>query len=354
VPGSPNAPVDWELVRRFSFRCRPGCGLCCYTTPALTPVERTTLIQMQPELPVLAGPAGRSFLASRPEGGACALLSSARCGAHAVRPGPCRRFPLDVHVGERIQVSLVLSCPGLSLDPLTSAIVESEPSFPPQGLESEVDAVRQWIATPGFDQHAQHARRRRRKIKRILTKVGVWEEEESVRARLAAALPFPAARDFPAELPPAASDGLELLPLYFDERLGRVALAASIGGWEALAIAEAGGIETHLGVFPPPESVPRLTVGARKLFDSYLGYFLERDILFGTVHLALLEEPERMVGEAVKAELQKIGADVLTRAVIRGKLSGRPTDPLTEAEIEAGIRAVDMDLLDRPSWGNPP
>ncbi|MFZ0891832.1 MAG: YkgJ family cysteine cluster protein [Thermoplasmata archaeon] len=354
MPENPNVPVDWALIEGFSFSCRPDCGLCCYTTPALNPTERTTLIQLQPELPILAGPGGRSFVASRTGGGACALLSSNRCGEHTARPGPCQRFPLDVHLGDRIQISFVLSCPGITLAPLTSERLDPGANFPPHGLESEVEAVRQWLSEPGFDRHVQQARQRRRKIKRFLTKVGVWEEDDSVRARLSTAIPFPTAKDFPAESPPAASDGLELLPLYFDDHWGRVALAESVGGWEAITIAEVGGIDKHLGVFPPPESVPRLTAGARHLLNSYLRYFLKRDFLFGLVHLTLLEEPERLVGDAVKDELQRIGADVLTRAVIRGKISGRPTDPLTEGDVEAGIRAADMDLLDRPSWGNPP
>lgn len=354
MPEIPIVPTDWDLIRGFSFTCQPDCGLCCYTTPALNPRERSTLIQLRPELPVLAGPGGRAFLASRNEGGACALLSHNRCGAHPVRPGPCRRFPLDVHLGERIQVSVVLSCPGLTFTPLTAGRAESEASFPPIGLEGEVEAVRQWLLEPGFDRHVQQARQRRRKIERLLSRVGVWEDDESVRARLRPAIPFPSDRDFPAETPPATSDGLELLPLFFDARLGRVALAEATGGWEAITIAEGGGVERHLGIFPPPESVPRLTARGRNLLDSYLRYFLERDFLFGTVHLALVDEPEQMVGDAIQQELQKIGTDVLTRAVIRGKVSGRPTNPLTEVDVEEGIRAVDMDLLDRPSWGNPP
>ncbi|MFZ1024507.1 MAG: hypothetical protein WAN87_10290 [Thermoplasmata archaeon] len=249
---------------------------------------------------------------------------------------------------------MVLSCPGLTFTPLTAGRAESEASFPPIGLEGEVEAVRQWLLEPGFDRHVQQARQRRRKIERLLSRVGVWEDDESVRARLRPAIPFPSDRDFPAETPPATSDGLELLPLFFDARLGRVALAEATGGWEAITIAEGGGVERHLGIFPPPESVPRLTARGRNLLDSYLRYFLERDFLFGTVHLALVDEPEQMVGDAIQQELQKIGTDVLTRAVIRGKVSGRPTNPLTEVDVEEGIRAVDMDLLDRPSWGNPP
>jgi Fe-S-cluster containining protein len=354
MPEAPNLPIDWGLIRGFSFQCRPDCGLCCYTTPALTPSERSTLIELRPELPVLGGPGGRALLASRTDGGACALLSKNRCGAHAVRPGACRRFPLDVHVGDRVQVSVVLSCPGLSFAPLTSGRPNSDSSFPPRGLEEEVAAVRQWCQAPEFDRHARHARQRRRSIVGRLKKAGIWEDEEPVRARLRTSIPFPNGRDFPAESPPATSEGLELLPLFFDDQFGRVALAEAAGGWEVITLAEGGGVERHLGIVPPPESVPRLTSGARNLLEAYLRYFLERDFLFGMVHLALVAEPDQTVGDAVTQELEKIGADVLTRAMIRGKISGRPLGPLTELDVEGGIRAADMDLLDRPSWGNPP
>ncbi len=347
-------PIDWTLIHGFDFICRPDCGLCCYTSPALTPKERTSLLQLLPELPILGGPGGRAFIGSRPAGGACALLSSERCGAHSMRPSPCRRFPLDVHIGDRIQVSLVLSCPGLSLAGLRGPRMEAKPPSFPSGLRNEIDAVKEWIGEAGFASQVQRARARRRTILRRLSKEGIWEDEDAVRVRLRGSIPFPDERDFPSDPPPTISDGLELLPLYFDEQFGRVALAEAPGGCEVVSLGEGGGVVQHLGVYPPPDSPPRLDTGARELLESYLRYFLERDFLFGAVHVTLLEDPTTSVGEAIANELRSIGADVVTRAMIRAKIGGRSGDPLSEPDIENGLRAVDMDRLDRPSWGNPP
>ncbi len=177
-------------------------------------------------------------------------------------------------------------------------------------------------------------------------------EEEEVRRSLRARTPLPVPTDFPVADPPSANDGLELLPLYFDERAGPVALAAGLGGWEALELRPSGGIARHLGVIPPPSTLPSLDSRGERLLIGYLRYFLERDLLFASVIPQMAESDEGSVEEWIEAELRGIGATVVSRAVVRSKLRGGADEPLTESAVAAGIRATDQDLLDVPTWGD--
>jgi len=92
--------------------------------------------------------------------------------------------------------------------------------------------------------------------------------------------------------------------------------------------------------------------GGRRLLEGYLRYFLERDALFGTVLSDLEVGGPHSVADEIAAELRAIGALVLSRAEVRGKVLGTSTGTLTERDIADGIRATDQDLLDRPTWGD--
>jgi len=194
--------------------------------------------------------------------------------------------------------------------------------------------------------------RRRRKVVRALEDDGRWEEEEEVRRELRRALPLPTADDFPAPNPPSTDDGLELLPLFFDGRDAPVAMAQGLGGWELLELRPGGGIARSLGVVPPPDRPPTVNEDAMPLMAGYLRYWLERDALFGAVHLRMLEATDGSVTEWVGEELRAIGALVLSRAEVRAKVRRGVVDRLTPAELLDGIRATDQDLLDRTSWGD--
>ena len=110
----PPVPVDVSGLSGFSYACRPGCGLCCYAEPLVTPAEKPPLLRIVPSAEFVSR--GRfEFLGSHSEGGACRLLEGNRCRAHAARPSPCREFPLTAHVGVRLQATVVLTCPGVDL-----------------------------------------------------------------------------------------------------------------------------------------------------------------------------------------------------------------------------------------------
>src|SRR5208282_3125915 len=66
----PPVPVDVSGLSGFSYACRPGCGLCCYAEPLVTPAEKPPLLRIVPSVEFVSR--GRfEFLGSHAEGGAC-------------------------------------------------------------------------------------------------------------------------------------------------------------------------------------------------------------------------------------------------------------------------------------------
>ncbi len=336
--------LDVGLLRGFRYRCRPDCGLCCFTSPAVTPDEWRGLRTLQPQLTAVRS--GREVcVAARPDGGACSLLLERRCTAHVARPAPCREFPLSVHVGERLQATVVLSCPGVELSGLLSGALTS----PPVGFEEELAALERRLG-PDADRRRADAIRRRRKVQRLLEADGRWEDEERSRSVLGPRLSVPGPEFFPATPPPPIDGPWEELPMYFDGRAGPVALGERSDGWEAVELSATGG-GTSLGVAVPPQRPPEIDAGGRALLLSYLRYWLSRDAFFGALHLELLETRAGPAQAEASRTLSEIGASAISAAHVRAQFRRGAVGPLRVDDIERGIRAVDLDWVDRATWG---
>jgi Putative zinc- or iron-chelating domain len=348
APAGEVPPLDLALLRGFAFTCRDDCGLCCYAEPRVRPQERGPLLQIAPETAWVHRADGE-FLAARTDGGACQFLVDRRCTVHAVRPSPCREFPLTAHLGLRLQATMVLSCPGVDLTGLDGW--RPGAPGPITGLDGELAALRARVDRTTARRMGEAARRRAR-IARRLERDGRWLEEDEVRSRLRRELPRPGAPEFPVGDPPSADDGLELLPLFFGGLRGPVALASGPGGWQLLELRADGGVERTIAIVPPPTTVPDTTSDGRATLDGYLRYWVERDELFGSVHAAMLESEEGSVEEWARAELRQIGAVVLARADVRARARLARPRPLTRDDVLDGIRATDQDLLDRETWGD--
>jgi Fe-S-cluster containining protein len=339
--------MDVDLLRGFRYACRPGCGLCCYAQPRIEAAERSRLLKIAPDARFV-GRGPHQFLAGRSNGGACQFLTANRCRVHDARPHPCREFPITVHVGHRLQATLVLSCPGILLSSLAGWRHGNEPFS--SDLASELSSIRARLGETTRARQATVARRGRR-LERVLRAEGRWQDDAEVRATLKDRIPRPTAKDFPVEDPPRSSDGLEQLPMFYDGRDAPLAFARGLGGWEMLSIAEGGGAES-LTVIPPPERPPPLDATGDRLLEGYLRYGLHRDAFLAAVQLDAFEAGEGSVLEWTERELTVLGAVVLARAVVRSKLHGGGDGTLTAAEVADGIRATDMDWLDRPTWGD--
>jgi Fe-S-cluster containining protein len=333
--------IDVTLLGGFRFQCRPGCGLCCYAEPAVTGEERAQLLQIEPELPIVEGDRGWAFVASRGGGGSCELLTENRCRAHGRRPTPCQQFPVSIHVSDRPQASLVLSCPGIDPAGVLRWAVGPPPPHAPHGLEGELAAAEaEWARSGSERELERHGVRRARVVP--------GPELRRLRGSLHRELPWPESGDFPAEDPPDPSDGYEGLPLTFSPMHGRVAFAAHPGGWMLFALTESGAEPRTLGVVPPPETLPQVTSQGEQLLRGYLHYLVERDDAVDGV--LAQEAPEGSVEDALQADLIRTSATVLSRASVLQRLEGRD-GPLDAADVWGGVRATDAEWLDRPTTG---
>ena len=341
--------LDTSALAGFTFACRPDCGLCCFAEPLVSPGEKRGLLQVVPATE-FSSRGKFEFVRSHPQGGACTLLADHRCRAHGARPGPCREYPLAGHVGTRLQAVVVLTCPGVDLASLEGyAGPQNAPGG--RGFDGELAALRSRSEASGV-RRLEESRRRRNRVVRALERGGRWVEEEEVRRELRGRLPLPLDEGYPGDPPPPARDGLELLPLVFDGRDGPVALAGRPEGWELFELQPSGGIRTRLGVLPPPSQRPDLTPQAERILQGYLRYWLERDQLFGAVHLDMMEDSEGDVTDRVASEVRRIAATTVSRAYVLSALLRGNVGELSGADVIQGIRATDQDLLDRPTWGS--
>lgn len=345
--GRPVPDVDLGLLDGFRFECRPGCGLCCFANPAVTAVERVRLVQLRPTLEFLDGEPGYSFLGNRPDGGACDLLHATRCAAHPARPFPCRSFPISVHLGLRAQASLVLSCPGLSLDGL-DRFGTTGGGEAPIGLDTELAAVHAELSRPDIGAVARGAAEElERGMERQRTRPG-WIEPEEFRAALRH-------RDVPWELavypedPPSLDEGPDSIPVTFIPDLGIVGLSGEGEQWTVRRMPEHGG-GVELGTYDLPPDPPRLDRPAARLLGGYLRYAFERDAPFGQLLLALRRTQEPWEDE-LWALVDDVASSVVTRAAVLAQVRGEPTSTLARDAVLAGIRAADADVLDRPTLG---
>ena len=345
------ADLDLRLLTVGRFRCRPDCALCCFATPAASPSEVVAIREFDPATPWLAGSGPFRLVASRPHGGACHFLSDLRCRAHAVRPLPCQEFPVTVHLGARPQASLVLSCPGLDVTGLDGWPRGAPATGGASGLDTEVAAVRREMErtdTPPRQRRAKASwhRAATRQFGRT------WEANvESLRSRLRDHADATAeSAGAPAPLPPFDGE-VDQLPLFHDERHGRVALGEHPAGWAFLAVAPEGSPPSPLGVVPAPPAEIALEPDGHRLLTSYLRYWVDRDAWFGWALGASPEPGEPPLARILAADLAEIAVTVKSRGWARARLDGRTPTRLGPQDIAAGIRATDADYLDRPTVG---
>jgi hypothetical protein len=244
---------------------------------------------------------------------------------------------------------VVLSCPGLSLEPL-EAWVDGPRSVPGRGLENEVATVLGELARVSDPERRQIEREWGRAARRA----GLPTDSaglDRLRSNVRSAFPSSSLADVLASPLPEESEGLETLPLFFDPTYGRVALAGAGEEVDLLSIREGGGVDRRIASFGWPERLPRCAAPSALLLRGYLEYVLDRDALFGAALLGEALGTGDEAVDAVRRELAEIGGTVLARSYWRAQLAGGLGESLTYDEVAAGIRATDADYLDRPTAG---
>jgi Fe-S-cluster containining protein len=338
--------LDLRLAVGFGFTCRPGCGLCCFTTPRVNRWDLVGIRREVPSAPLVEWEDGSVVIASRPFGGACHFLRSTRCGIRPQRPAPCRMFPITVHLGERAQASIVLSCPGVSLDRLVDG-----PGAPAGSLASELEAVRGQLALEGEGRMAKLKEEHRRRRAARGGEGSAEEEAERLRQRMRRWLSLVEPTSMTRTAPPPVSIGIERLPLVFSGTERPWAMATRGRRWTLLELTAEGEPPREHWATSPPDRLPSIPDEARRLWKGYLNYWIERDQLIGFVEAGFPDADEEKLGELLPSSLEEIGSTVLSRAWLLARARGSPAQSLSLSDVADGIRASDMDLLDQLSWG---
>ena len=336
--------LDRSLLQGFSFACRPDCGLCCYASPVVTATEKARLIQLEPSLDWTEP---RRAIPSRAGGGGCQYLRSNRCRVHEARPFPCAEFPIAVHLGPRAQATLVLSCPGLSAMPPSSGGTKRE-GRAPVGLEAELRAVEQELGRLPVAEWRRAEGTWRRAARTVDASDPLLRTSRAAARRSNPGISAEAARD---PTIPTEADGLDRLPMFFDERFGRVAIAASGEQVDLLVLRENGGIDRRLATFPRAVQPPSLTADAARRLAAYRDHLLERDAFVGAALRASEGEGTEAFTDQLASDLDTALGATVARGRLRSLLSGRTGGPLSERELVEGIAATDADYLDRPTVG---
>lgn len=349
---SPDRPFDTALLNGFRFECRSDCGLCCYTTPAVSSAELARIRTTVGPVETLSLSNGQRVIASYGEGGACRLLAGRTCSAYRARPLPCSIFPVTVHGGpNRWQASLVLSCPGLSVDPLLVRAPRASPSSY-EGIEAEVQSARERAAVPAIRSALDQDDRRRRARLRGYRERGRPLLVEEVRSSLRSQRIEVRGNDIPGELPPGREEGIQYLPLVWDGPQRVSAIESHPMGIRFRELSPDGQEGPPTDVEPIPRIVPPMTSEAEALLQGYLRYWLERDALFDYLLTVPPEDAEEETWiDTAQRELRLIGATVLTRGLARARRRGDHSRTMSAEAVALGIAATDMDLLDRPSLG---
>jgi hypothetical protein len=226
-----------------------------------------------------------------------------------------------------------------------------EPTEAPIGLNFELGFIKAECERHPLSKWLAEGSKREKALQQKMMRKGLWTSPEDLRALFLEDMPLPGEGDFPVTPPPGEEEGIEALPLFFDERLGRVALRAKDEGWEALTIRETGGVKESIGCYKPPSQPPSLDEGAEAMLRGYLSYITRRDTLLWAICLELQNHPEVPIIEMFDAFLHEVGGQVLTRAWLRLQMEGNPRDTLTRTDVEKGIRAADADLMDQLTLG---
>ncbi len=295
-------------------------------------------------------------MASRPDGGACHFLRDLRCSCHDVRPATCAEFPIVAHASDRLQLSLVLGCPGVELAALDRWAEGVPPDAPADGLETELAAVAREVERALAEGELARAARRWHRLRASIRRSSGGARGSDPRAPL-----YPVSEDLiptdlaKAQLLDTEGDRIDLdgLPLAYDARWGRLAWRSHPGGVEFLSLEATGGAGPAREVLPLPARSPGLDGPARLRLRGYLGYRLARDQSLGTAYEELRSTGESQVSlrDVLLADLQSTAGQVLSLAILRRALTTDRRGPLTREDIDLGIRATDMDALDRPTVG---
>lgn len=372
---------DISDLNDLKYSCIDGCGLCCLCQPELSGEENQAFMKDPALKP---GVTGRTLEGSRPkalslkmkeDSGSCYFLRSRRCTIYEKRPKYCRLFPLQVFLGDRVQVVANLSCRGISPtcvgQPLAQLVPEAEAWARRLGLEKEREEVQRSydeLFEDYLDNDPQRTRASLQEIsKNMLVSLGLegligrslmyssMDEEGPPISSLG--VYFEGLK--PPDLALPAIEGAReyfsgqmasALPVWTDKAFQWTTLRIRGDDLELCAVGDDGGLKI-LGR-RPLSAQPLLPFDKEggMAASQYARRIISRDLTYGhAAYLFLMDDGEEPLTKVYFGALGTVLLDFWFRTSAVAALSGKGV--LGPSEMAEGVIAFDMDYLDLPALG---
>lgn len=375
--------IDISELEGKSFTCLDGCAMCCLCQPELTN-EEMKMFEIDHYLrdgltaEHIDGRKSAKPNAIKLQGGcgACHFLRNRLCTIHEIKPHFCRQFPVHIHLLRRAQLSVNLSCRGVteggqSLKTLGKALLAS---IPEADLERDLETVRRVVAEfdqrcheAGVNQSPERMRSVATKLLPMIAKEGgagrllAFADEEPLIGNASESEIMKLIREVePADdLDQIARESnyeqfeiedVAQLPVYVDEKLGWNLIQSRDGKINWIALEENGSMRVQKS-FAPEEIVllPAERDGLAA-FADYAKVLISRDAFLGSVYNVCNQH--KYQHDLMTVYLGVLGTSLLDlwwRTSLLGKvMNRRKIDRLLALE---GVRAFDMDSLDMPTIG---
>ncbi len=372
----PNAgfPLDLSELEGRRFYCIDDCQLCCLCQPELLPQEEQYFKRNFPQRIVTRRtPHRHTALALKNGSGPCTFLDNKRCSIYPNRPHYCRQFPFHVHLMDRVQVSLDLSCRGVWMDkgedavPIGLQLINENERQLRSGLDEAREVHRQFVSNcrdAGIEASPKQLRATFEQASNRASQLPFlgWMLDQSVEDEPMDLGGCPTDlsldQDRAEELRQAAMEvSLESLasedplssPVYCDPQGGWNVFISSDGELDVYQLLEDGGMERKRGL--DPKKVPLLAPEGPSagMFTHYLRTLNKRDSVLGYAYYLLDDYGyEDELPNVYYGVLASSGLDLLWRASLIAHLNGGRLDPEGMRE---GIIFYDMDRLDAPTIG---
>jgi Fe-S-cluster containining protein len=366
-----------------SYDCLNGCGMCCLCQPELSNDE-LKVFETDPYLrdgltrDHIDGRKSAKANAIKLQGGcgACHFLKNRICTIHEIKPRFCRQFPVHVHLLRRAQLSVNLSCRGISeggqsLKAYGKALFAS---IPEKDVEEDFSKVKEVVTD--FDGRCKEA--------------GVYQTPERLRSVATKALPIiakqggtgkllafadsePAIGKMPdsdilnelrgaiqeENLDQLASESnyeqfeiedIAKLPVYVDEHMRWNLIQSRDGKINWIVLQEDGTMQLQKSMDVGEISLLPFEKDGLSAFADYARVLIGRDAFMGSVYSICNQHRYRH--DLMTVYLGVLGNSLLDlwwRASLLGKVGDMKRINRTLAT--EGVRAYDMDSLDAPTVG---
>ncbi len=369
----PSYPVDLGELEGRRFECIEGCGLCCLCQPELLEGELPYFKRNHPERVMAKRQPHKHFaLAMKKKVGSCAFLDDRRCTVYNMRPHYCRQFPFHVHVGDRAQVELDLSCRGVWTGKgedataaglrlvaendraISSAFHQTNPLYRQffrncldMQIECRPDRLRQ-EARPFLGRFNDLS------YLATLLEASAEEEPVDIAKLLVKTLDRPKRRELDEAAWEAVKDSLGVAdpfdaPIYCDIDGRWNLFRLEDESIEHYLITEEGDLEHKGGMDSEDVQLPELTPEGAKTFSDYMGILNRRDSMLGNAYYLMDEYGyEDDLPNIYYGVLATSALDLLWRTALVCKVAGLRAD---SDGVREGIIYYDMDRLDAPTIG---